>query len=134
MLGRKKCLAVCICQVLAGLAVFLALTVLDAAERKPLWLMGIMLFGREPSSQAICAFLGRAMHKANAKPRHLITDRGPQFDCHQYKAVAVHHHRFASHGVCSSKTDLWKPNAVMMMLLQIAIWSFLVAGDVMYRL
>jgi len=57
--------------------------VMDHYSRR---IMGIMLFGREPSSQAICAFLGRAMHAANARPRHLITDRGPQFDCHQYKA------------------------------------------------
>jgi transposase InsO family protein len=48
-------------------------------------IMGTTLFGREPSSQAMRAFLGRAMHAANARPRRLITDRGPQFDCQKYK-------------------------------------------------
>jgi putative transposase len=56
--------------------------VMDHYSRR---IMGITLFWREPSSQAVCAFLGRAMHAANARPRHLITDRGPQFDCRTYK-------------------------------------------------
>ena len=41
--------------------------------------MGVASFKSQPSSEAVRAFLGRAMHTANAKPRHLISDKGGQF-------------------------------------------------------
>ena len=41
--------------------------------------MGVASFKSQPSSEAVRAFLGRAMHSANAKPRHLISDKGGQF-------------------------------------------------------
>ena len=56
--------------------------VMDHYSRR---VMGITLFWREPSSQAMRAFLDRAMHANNARPRHMITDRGPQFDCRKYR-------------------------------------------------
>ena len=55
--------------------------VMDHYSRR---IMGITLFWREPSSQAMRTFLGRAIHASNARPRHMITDRGPQFDCRKY--------------------------------------------------
>ena len=41
--------------------------------------MGVTSFKSQPSSEAVRAFLGPAMHTANAKPRHLISDKGGQF-------------------------------------------------------
>lgn len=43
--------------------------------------MGITLFEREPTSEAMRAFLGRVIHSSKAKPRHLVSDKGPQFWC-----------------------------------------------------
>lgn len=37
--------------------------------------MGITLFWREPTSQAMRAFLGRVMHKARAKPWALVRSK-----------------------------------------------------------
>ncbi len=50
--------------------------VIDHYSRR---IMGVTLFWKEPTSQAVRAFLGRVMHAAKAKPRHLVTDKGPQF-------------------------------------------------------
>ncbi len=43
----------------------------------------VLLAGAEFASHACLP--GPAMQAANTGPRHLITDRGPQFDCHKYK-------------------------------------------------
>jgi len=42
------------------------------------------VFKRQPSSQELRACLGRAMGRGRAKPKHLISDRGAQFDCHGF--------------------------------------------------
>jgi hypothetical protein len=47
--------------------------------------MGITLFDREPTSEAVRAFLGRVIHTAGAKPRHLVCDQGPQFSCDEFE-------------------------------------------------
>jgi transposase InsO family protein len=41
--------------------------------------MGFAVFDQQPNSVAVRAFLGRAIGKAGAAPRHLITDQGKQF-------------------------------------------------------
>ena len=43
------------------------------------------LFQREPTSEAVRAFLGRMIHTAGAKPRHLVCDQGPQFSCDKFE-------------------------------------------------
>jgi transposase InsO family protein len=47
--------------------------------------MGATAFCCQPTSEQVRAFLGRAIHKANAPPKHLICDRGKQFDCHGFR-------------------------------------------------
>jgi len=41
--------------------------------------MGFAVFDQQPNSVAVRTFLGRAIGKAGAAPRHLITDQGKQF-------------------------------------------------------
>jgi transposase InsO family protein len=48
-------------------------------------IMGITLFFREPTSEAMRAFLGRTIHATGVTPRHLVTDQGPQFTCENFK-------------------------------------------------
>jgi len=48
-------------------------------------IMGITLFRREPTSQAVRAFLGRGIYTTGAKPRHLVCDQGPQFSAGRFK-------------------------------------------------
>ena len=48
-------------------------------------IMGITLFCREPTSQAMRAFLGRTIHATGITPRHLVTDQGPQFTCKKFE-------------------------------------------------
>ncbi len=56
--------------------------VIDHHSRR---IMGVTLFWREPTSEAMRAFLGRVMHAVKAKPRHLVTDKGPQFRNKDFK-------------------------------------------------
>ena len=56
--------------------------VLDHYSRR---VMGITLFEREPTSAAVRAFLGRVIYTAGAKPRHLVSDQGPQFSCDEFE-------------------------------------------------
>jgi putative transposase len=56
--------------------------VMDHYSRR---IMGITLFEREPTSEAIRAFLGRVCYVAGAKPRHLVSDQGPQFSCDKFE-------------------------------------------------
>jgi transposase InsO family protein len=48
-------------------------------------IMGITLFQRAPTSEAIRPFLGRVIDTAGAKPRHLVCDQGSQFSCDQFE-------------------------------------------------
>jgi transposase InsO family protein len=48
-------------------------------------IIGITLSEREPSSEAVRAFLGRVISTAGAKPRHLVCDQAPQISCERSK-------------------------------------------------
>ena len=52
--------------------------VIDHYSRR---IMGVAAFRSQPSSEAIRAFLGRTISKAKKTPRHVVCDRGKQFDC-----------------------------------------------------
>jgi transposase InsO family protein len=43
--------------------------------------MGIAAFRRQPTSEMVRAFLGRAIRQAGAPPKYLICDKGVQFWC-----------------------------------------------------
>ena len=43
--------------------------------------MGITAFKKQPDCQAVCGFLGRTISNAKKAPRHIVCDRGKQFDC-----------------------------------------------------
>lgn len=47
--------------------------------------MGVAVFNSPPTSEAIRAFLGRAIHDAGQTPRHLVCDKGSQFWCPGFK-------------------------------------------------
>jgi transposase InsO family protein len=47
--------------------------------------VGFAVFMQRPSSRDVCAFLNRAIKSAGARPKHIITDKGSQFDCPNYK-------------------------------------------------
>ena len=47
--------------------------------------MGITAFKSQPSCQEVCGFLGRAIAKAKKVPRHIVCDRGKQFDCNAFR-------------------------------------------------
>lgn len=49
-------------------------------------LLGIDLFASEPSSKQITDFLDRVFGSHGTKPNHIISDRGRQFDCKEYRA------------------------------------------------
>ncbi len=40
---------------------------------------------RRPTSLQVCAFLDRAIKRAGSTPRHMITDKGKEFDCRPFK-------------------------------------------------
>ena len=48
--------------------------------------MGFTLFLQEPTSQAVRAFLGRALATNRVGPKYLICYKGPQFWCHGFKS------------------------------------------------
>ena len=56
--------------------------VMDHYSRR---VMGITIFRRQPTSAEVRALLGRTMHKAQATPKHLISDKGSQFWCDGFK-------------------------------------------------
>ena len=41
--------------------------------------MGFAVFDQQPTSVAVRTFLGRAIQRTGATPKHLITDQGKQF-------------------------------------------------------
>ena len=54
-------------------------------DHYPRRILGITLFNRSPTFEAVRAFLGRVIARTQAKPKHLITDKGPQFWCQDFK-------------------------------------------------
>jgi len=48
-------------------------------------IMGTAMFKRQPTSEAVRTFLGRVMHANKSQPKHLVTDRGSQFDCQGFR-------------------------------------------------
>ena len=56
--------------------------VIDHYSRR---VMVFAVFKHQPSSMEIRAFLGRAIHAAGQTPRHIIMDRGSQFDCDAFR-------------------------------------------------
>ena len=56
--------------------------VVDQYSRR---MMGTGTFRRQPTSEQVRTFLGRTIHAAGAAPKHLICDRGRQFDCHGFR-------------------------------------------------
>jgi transposase InsO family protein len=49
-------------------------------------IQGFELFKKEPASAMIRAFLDRAFEAMGAVPKHIILDRGRQFDCEAFRA------------------------------------------------
>jgi len=47
--------------------------------------MGATAFKSQPSCQKVCGFLGRTIAKAKKAPRHIVCDRGKQFDCDAFR-------------------------------------------------
>jgi transposase InsO family protein len=47
--------------------------------------MGCTAMNGNPTSQAVRAFLGRAIAKAKATPKYIICDRGQQFNCQGFR-------------------------------------------------
>jgi putative transposase len=54
--------------------------IVDHFSRK---VMGFAVFEKQPSSSEVRAFLGRAIRRD--RPRHLLSDRGSQFDCAAFR-------------------------------------------------
>jgi putative transposase len=59
--------------------------VLDHFSRK---VVGFAVFKSQPTSMEVRSFLGRAISRSRAAPRHLISDRGSQFDCEGFRKWA----------------------------------------------
>ena len=47
--------------------------------------MGFAVFQKNPDSRDVRSFLRRAMHRAQARPKYLICDKGKQFWCRGFK-------------------------------------------------
>jgi putative transposase len=47
--------------------------------------MGITAFNSQPSCEAVCGFLRRTIVKARKAPRHIVCDRGKQFDSDAFR-------------------------------------------------
>ena len=47
--------------------------------------MGITAFTKQPDCKDVCGFLGRTIAKAKKAPRHIVCDRGKQFDCDAFR-------------------------------------------------
>ena len=48
-------------------------------------MVGFALFPERPTSSDVCRFLGRAISRADAKPKYIIADKGKQFWCSRFK-------------------------------------------------
>ena len=53
--------------------------------------MGFAIFRTPPTSRQIQGFLGRAFDAVGARPRHIVIDRGPQFDCGPFREWCERH-------------------------------------------
>jgi len=53
--------------------------------------VGAATFSRQPTAEAVRAFLGRTIRRAKATPKYIICDRGPQFDCHGFRCWCRRH-------------------------------------------
>jgi transposase InsO family protein len=47
--------------------------------------MGVAVFQRQPTSEAVRGFLGRTIAQAQKTPKYIVCDRGPQFDCQGFR-------------------------------------------------
>jgi putative transposase len=56
--------------------------VVDHFSRK---VMGIAVFRKQPDSKQVSAFLAKTIRETGAKPKYVISDRGPQFWCKAFK-------------------------------------------------
>jgi putative transposase len=54
-------------------------------------IMGTATFRKQPTSEQVRAFFGRTVHAAGTMPKHLITDKGKQFDCHGFRRWCSRH-------------------------------------------
>ena len=62
--------------------------VMDHFSRR---VMGVTVFRKEPTSEAMRAFLGRTISSEEAKPKHLISDKGVQFWCDGFQSWCRRH-------------------------------------------
>jgi putative transposase len=58
------------------------IVVVDHYSRR---IQGIGTFRKPPTSVQVCALLDHLIRQTNAKPKHLISDKGSQFWCQRYK-------------------------------------------------
>ena len=56
--------------------------VMDHFSRK---VIGFAVYTKQPTSRQVRTFLSCAISRANAKPKHLVSDKGKQFYCCDYK-------------------------------------------------
>lgn len=56
--------------------------VIDHFSRR---VMGVTAYKSQPSCEEVCGFLGRSIAKAKKAPRHIVCDRGGQFDCPAFR-------------------------------------------------
>jgi hypothetical protein len=47
--------------------------------------MGVTAFTTQPDCRAVCAFMGRAISKAQKAPQHIVCDRGSKFDSKAFR-------------------------------------------------
>jgi transposase InsO family protein len=53
---------------------------------------GFAAFFTQPTSKQICAFLVRSIRTIGEAPKYVICDRGPQFDCDEFRAWCKRQH------------------------------------------
>ena len=49
--------------------------------------MGVAVFNNRPTSEEVTAALGRIMFAERIRPKHLIVDQGPEFQCEHFENV-----------------------------------------------
>jgi putative transposase len=97
--------------------------VIDHYSRR---IMGVTLFWKEPTSQAVRAFLGRVMHAAKAKPRHLVTDKEPQFCNKDFKPWCRRKHIKPRFGAIGQHGSIAVVERLILTLKQGIAWLLLV--------
>jgi len=53
---------------------------------------GFASFYSQPSARDVCAFLARAIRQVGEAPQYVICDRGPQFDCDEFRTWLARPH------------------------------------------